>query len=92
MTKDYMVAPNEKYIQVFVEPKVHKIKEVLNVTQMPERREVLEKIIKPLDAENKVRVREYPLNPVKYVNQPVIAPVVEKENLQLQYVQGQDYV
>ena len=40
------VAGDQKNVQTFVEPKVHKIREVLNVIEEPERREVLDTLWK----------------------------------------------
>ena len=64
-----------------MEPKVNRIKEVLNVTRTAEKKEVLDPIIKNLNNEEKVRIREYPLNATKYINQPIIEPIIEKEKL-----------
>jgi len=38
-------------IQTIVEPKVNKIKEVLNVTRTPEKKEVLDAIVKNIEPE-----------------------------------------
>lgn len=91
ISKDYVVQ-DKKYVQTFVEPKVFKFKEVLNVTELPERKEVLDPILKPLTPQTKKIVREYPLNPVKYVNQPVIEPIIEKQSLKVNYVDEKDNV
>lgn len=47
------------------------------------------KNIKPIE---KVRLTEYPLNPTKYVNQPVIQPIIEKEQLKVNFVDDKDYI
>lgn len=87
-----MVAADQKYIQTFVEPKVHKIREVLNITQMPEKREVLEALNKPLTPITNTRIREYPLNPIKYVNQPIIEPIIEKSTLKINFIDDKDNI
>lgn len=59
---------------------------------MPERREVLDSLMKPLNPETRTRIREYPLNPTKYVNQPIIQPIIEKLSLKVNFVDDNDNV
>lgn len=75
-----------------MEPRINKIKEVLNVTKTAEKKEVLDPIIKNLPNEQKIQMREYPLNATKYVNQPIIEPVIEKEKLNIKFVDSKDQI
>lgn len=59
---------------------------------MPERKEVLESVLKSMNPITNTRIREYPLNPTKYVNQPIIQPIIEKSTLKLNFVDDKDYV
>lgn len=49
--KDVFVAGDQRIIQNIVEPKINRIKEVLNVTKTAEKKEVLDPIIKNLPNE-----------------------------------------
>lgn len=40
----------------------------------------------------RVRIQDYQLPANKYINQPEIQPIIEKENLKVQFVPGQDKV
>lgn len=90
--KDVFVAGDQKIIQNIVEPKINRIKEVLNVTKTAEKKEVLDPIIKNLPNEQKVRLREYPLNATKYINQPIIEPIIENEKLNVKFVDSKDQI
>ena len=48
--------------------------------------------MKPLDTINKTRIREFPLNPTKYVNQPIIEPIIEKSTLKIKFVEDKDNI
>ena len=75
-----------------MEPKINRIKEVVKVTQLPEQTHVNDPILRQIPSEEKVRLVEYPLNPTKYVNQPVIEPIVEREKLKVNFVDEKDYI
>lgn len=90
--KDVFVAGDQEHIQTFVEPKIHKVKEVVTFVETPEKREVLDRVWKDGKAETKTRVVEYPLQPTKYVNQPVLSPIIEREKLNIKYEDQPDFV
>ena len=52
----------------------------------------MEPIYRPAEVERMVNTRQVPLPSNKYVNQPIIQPIVEKENVQVRFVEGRDRV
>lgn len=45
-----------------------------------------------METQEKTRIREYPLSPVKYVNQPILEPVIEREKLKIAFADEKDQV
>lgn len=78
------------YNQNVIEPRVNKITEQLNVVEGGEVKETLEPIFRPAQYENLVNTTQVPLPANKYVNQPIIQPIVEKENIKIRFVDGRD--
>lgn len=62
------------------------------MTEGGEIKEALNPIMRPAQVENYVNTRSVPLPSNKYVNQPIIQPIVEKENLQVRFIDGEDRV
>ncbi len=79
---------DQTYYQTIIEPRVKKVSEQLNVVEGGEVKESLDPIFRPAQVDNLVNKREVPLPANKYVNQPIIQPIIEKENLQVRFVDG----
>lgn len=83
---------DKAYYQTIIQPKVNKITEQLNVIEGGEVKQTLEPIYKKPEVEQFVNTREFPLPANKYVSQPIIQPIVEKESIKVSFVPGQDKV
>ena len=51
---------------------------------------MLTPIFRKAEVETNVNNRTVPLPSNKYVNQPIIQPIIEKENLTVKFIDGED--
>lgn len=79
--KNVYIDGNQTFKKVVVEPKVHKVKEVLQLEEGGEVRETLDPVSKPAQVETRVQKRRIVVPANRFVNQPVLQPIFERDNV-----------
>lgn len=68
------------------------MREELNVLEGGEVEKTLDPIFNPAEVENKLVKRTIPVPGNKFINQPIVQPYLEKEQVEVQFAPGQDNI